>query len=81
MYTQFLKRNLYLTISIYRYYYYYPVSATAFFSPRLESVFFKIKSPNNIKSTIEFCWLFLENVPHNCPFLPISTATFLIPLP
>ena len=80
MYTQYLQRNLYLTISIYRYYY-YSVSATAFFSPRLENIFFKIKSQNHIKSIIEFYWLFLENVLHNCPFLPISTATFLIPLP
>ena len=75
-----LKLNLYLTISIYRYYY-YSVGATAFFSPRLENVFFKIKSQDHIKSIIKFYWFFLENVPHNCPFLPISTATFLIPLP
>ena len=80
MYTQYLQRILYLTISIYRYYY-YSVSATAFFSPRLENIFFKIKSQNHIKSIMEFYWLFLENVLHNCPFLPISTATFLILLP
>lgn len=78
MYTQCLKRNQYSTNSIYRYNY-YSVSATAFFSPKLENIIFIL--PTDTKSIIEFQWLFLENVPHNCPLVSISSATFLIYLP
>ena len=78
MYTRCLKRNQYSTNSIYRYNY-YSVSATAFFSPKLENIFFIL--PTDTKSIIKFQWLFLENVPHNCPLVSISSATFLIYLP